>query len=182
MSSLISICTKVRADSRRLLLFRRIFHLGLLPAETNQSGDGIKSIAEWAAQKFSRLDSRGNPHKSAPQLGGTRPAKGKPNRHRNQCNKRMLMKRKSIPPAVESNNAPLDAETRPENSSAALAMPASADLSETDAKRFCETARFGPFGPFRFRINVKPGRSPRFACRILRKDGAAGYFRAMTHV
>jgi len=92
------------------------------------------------------------------------------------------MKRKMIPPAVENNNTPLNAETRPEHSSATLAMPASADLSEANAKRTCDTARFGPFGPLRFRISVKPGRSPRFACRILRKDGAAGYFRALTHV
>jgi len=91
------------------------------------------------------------------------------------------MKTKLIPPAIENSGAPRNAETQPEPSNAALAMPGSADLSETAAKRICDTARFGPFGPFRFRINVKPGRSTRFACRILRKDGAAGYVRALTH-
>jgi len=105
----------------------------------------------------------------------------KSNRYRNPCNKRMLMKTKLIPPAVENSGTPLNAETRPEHSNAALAMPASADLSEVDAKSVCDTARFGPFGPFRFRVSVKPGRSPRFACRVLRKDGAAGYFRALNH-
>jgi hypothetical protein len=61
-------------------------------------------------------------------------------------------------------------------------MPASADLLETNFITRCDTARLGSFGPFRFRINVKPGRKPRFACRVLRKDGAAGYFGALNHI
>jgi len=91
------------------------------------------------------------------------------------------MKTKLISPAVENSGTPLNAETRPEHSNAVLALPASGDFSEADAKSVCDTARFGPFGPFKFRINVKPGRSPRFACRVLRKDGAAGYIRALNH-
>ena len=88
------------------------------------------------------------------------------------------MKTKLILPAVQNSGTPLNVEARP---NAALAMPASSDVSEVDAKSVCATARFGPFGPFRFRISVKPGRSPRFKCRVLRKDGVAGYFRALNH-
>jgi hypothetical protein len=90
------------------------------------------------------------------------------------------MTKKLMSPGVENSGTPQNLDTRPEHANAALAIPTSADLSELDAKPVCDTARLGPFGPFRFRINVKPGRSPRFACRVLRKDGAAGYFRALT--
>jgi len=51
VSPLIPLRTKVRVDSRRLLRFWRISQLGLLLAETNQSGGGIKLTAQWAALK-----------------------------------------------------------------------------------------------------------------------------------
>lgn len=88
----------------------------------------------------------------------------------------MLMKIKPIPPVVKNNGAPFNKEPRSEHSNAILAA-ASADLSEMGAKPDCDTARFGPFG---FRINVKPGRSPRFTYRILRKQELAGRFRTPT--
>ena len=89
------------------------------------------------------------------------------------------MKTNLIPPPAENSSKPLNAETRPPHANAVLALPASADFSETNVESVCDKARFGPFG---FRINVKPGRSSRLTCRVLRKNGAAGHLRAATHI
>ena len=77
----------------------------------------------------------------------------------------MIMKIKLIPPVVKNNGVPFNKEPWPEHSNAISAAD-SPGLSEMGVKPVCDTARFGPFG---FRINVKPGHGPRFTYRILRK-------------
>jgi hypothetical protein len=86
------------------------------------------------------------------------------------------MKTELISPAVENSGMPFNVETRPEHSNAAWTMPASTDHSKVDAKSVCDTARCGPFGPFRFRVGQTRTQST-VRGRVPRKDGAAGYFK-----
>jgi len=96
----------------------------------------------------------------------------------------MLMNNKLIPmnasaPLVESNDTLHRNEARPALSDTSLVLPAPSEHGEADVRAICGLNRFSPF---RFRINVKPGRVPRLRCRVLRKEGAAGDISALTHI
>lgn len=86
----------------------------------------------------------------------------------------MLMKTNLIPPVVENNGAAGNTEPRAARTGTAWAMPGRTGLPEMDGNRLGNPARFAPF---RFRINVKPGRGPRMTYRVLRKERAASRFR-----
>jgi hypothetical protein len=75
------------------------------------------------------------------------------------------MKIKLNSPAIKGFSVPSDKKSRPAHLNAISAAYA-AELSEVASKPLRDSARFGPFG---FRINVKPGRIPQFRYRVLRK-------------